>query len=109
VILVLYVFVLYIFCISNNIDLFCGYRRLPNHVKLYISVLSFQWAIISTSPVRIPNKWHNWIFTVLLLVMVFGFWEADGLLAVCRFERRKKGTGHLIYVILNFKVVLFVR
>jgi hypothetical protein len=35
--------------------------------------------------------------------------RSDGLLAVCRFERRKKGTGHLIYVILIFKIVLFVR
>ena len=28
---------------------------LPNHVKYCVSVLSLQWAVISTSPVKISN------------------------------------------------------
>jgi uncharacterized membrane protein len=35
---------------------------LPNHVKYCVSVLSFQWATISTSPVGFPNNWYQSIW-----------------------------------------------
>jgi uncharacterized membrane protein len=35
---------------------------LANHVKYCVSVLSLQWAIISTSPVGIPNNWYQSIW-----------------------------------------------
>jgi hypothetical protein len=35
---------------------------LPNHIKYCVSVLSLKWAIIRTSPVRIPNNWYQSIW-----------------------------------------------
>jgi len=39
---------------------------LPNHVKYYISVFSFQWTNIRISPVGIPFNWYqSWWFKVV--------------------------------------------
>ena len=78
--------------ISNNISSsLVDLGGLPNHIKYCVSVLDFQWTIIRTSPVEIPNKFFNNVRERPLTNLEIKEWPVDVLLhQEMEVEERKK-------------------